>query len=118
EDPDETARQFVIAARAYSGSHIAGCLLNKVPEPEVTPREREESLNASPANSVRVPSATFVDDVAGYQAALLRNGLTLIGAVPSRLELQALRVSDIIKLLGATILRAGDPTRRVVQTTV
>ncbi len=120
EDPEETARQFAIAARAYSGSHIAGCLLNKVSEPEFTPTDREESLSlgGNATDSVRVPGPIFLNDVAGYREALAQRQLTLIGAIPQRPELQALRISDVGKLLGATILRAGDPSRRVVNITV
>lgn len=118
DDPEETARQFAVASHAYAGSQIAGCLLNKVPEPDVPPASRGETLRPAATNSVRQPCEKFLSDVRWYREAMAQRDMRLVGAIPSRPELQALRVSDICQMLDAKVLREGDPSRRVVHMTV
>ncbi len=101
-DPKETAQKFALAARAYSNSPIAGCILNKVTEPK----------------GEGTPATDFRSQAGAYLQAFEKAQLPLVGTIPLRRELQALRLSDVVERLGATVLRSGDLSRRVLNVTV
>ena len=115
-DPEQTAEQLRLAARDYAGVELAGCLLNKVREAESEPVERVSGFLSQAGLSFQAPG--FARDVEAYRAALKDVGLRLLGAIPFRPELGALRVRDVARLLGAEVVRRGDMDRRVLEVIV
>lgn len=113
QDPTETAQEFVVAARAY-GTRVVGCVLNQVAESDA---ERIPSSSRLLAEAAPTHSA-FAQAVAQYKAAFALANLRLVGAVPQRPELSALRVLDIARGVNAETMFEGDLSRRVLQISV
>ena len=116
--PEKTAQHFALTARAYDGSRIAGCLLNKVPEPAEKDSDWRKDASSMLTAPVRRASPAFYQSVDAYREALQGARLELIGAVPIRRELSAHRISDIAEMLSAEVLREGDGDRRVLEVVV
>ncbi|HEY3495944.1 MAG TPA: phosphate acetyltransferase, partial [Polyangiaceae bacterium] len=115
-DPQQTAEHLRIAAHDYAGTEIAGCLLNKVRETESGPVERVSGFLSQAGLSFHAPG--FERSVETYREALHAVGLRLLGAIPFRPELGALRVGDVARLLNAEVVRRGDMERRVLDVIV
>ncbi|HEY3500787.1 MAG TPA: AAA family ATPase, partial [Polyangiaceae bacterium] len=115
-EPQQTAEHFRIAAHDYAGTEIAGCLLNKVRETESGPVERVSGFLSQAGLSFHAPG--FERCVETYREALQAVGLRLLGAIPFRPELGALRVGDVARLLNAEVVRRGDMERRVLEVIV
>jgi phosphate acetyltransferase len=118
DDPIATAERFQLAAREYAGTEIAGCLLNKLREPATATTERTSGFMTQAATGMTFQTAGFEERVLDYRAALQAHGLALLGAVPFRAALGALRVRDVAALLDARIVRRGDLDRRVLSVEV
>ena len=99
-EPAEVAESLGIAARLFSdsdggsgtGHRVVGCILNQV---------SEDALR-----------------LAAFGAAVAQIGIHVIGTFPYLPELDQQRTVDLARALGASILNAGDPTRRIVRVTV
>ncbi|HSC85988.1 MAG TPA: phosphate acetyltransferase, partial [Polyangiaceae bacterium] len=118
DDADETARQFALAAKTYGDTPIAGCILNKVRE-VATRRDSRSSLVPRPL-AADLSENQFLRSAAveAYRDALADVHLEMVGAIPMRPELAALRVADIAERLDAQVVRLGDLSRRVIEATV
>lgn len=98
--PAEVAENLAVAARLFAdgdcadgiASRIVGCILNQASGDE--------------------------PHIAALLAALADRRLPVIGCFPFLARLTYPRTSDLARELGARVLNAGDPTRRIVRTTV
>lgn len=107
--PVETTQEFALAARPH-GERVVGCLLNQVREED----EQQPVFSKRLLAEAAPPGQGFAQVVFPYRQAFQAAGLNLVGAVPRRQELSALRISDVAKALGAKVVHPGDQDRRVL----
>jgi phosphate acetyltransferase len=114
DDPQETAELLRLAVRAYAGTEVAGVLINKVREAEEARAERVSGFLSQTATGLAFETTGFEAVSLAYRVALEAVGLKLLGAIPFRPELGALRMQDVVGMLDARMIRRGDLDRRVL----
>jgi phosphate acetyltransferase len=106
-DPAALVACINLTASSYPRERIVGVVVNRIPE--LVP-------STSPPASMKFPSRPPPPDpgASAYVQRVVQAGLVCIGGIPRRDQLGAPRVRDLVRALGAGVIRTGDLDRRVL----
>ena len=105
--PESLVDTVRLAAQSYPSDRLSGVIINKVPSADQTEQKGTTARMSESPPSIKSRTA-FGDRITA-------GGFACIGEIPLRKRLGAPRVSDLVRALGARVLRGGDTGRRVLE---